>query len=97
MFSMVSHLSNSWARLSLRLYTPYRSSGEYRGGIGFPAAWPQAGQTSFNVYRPQAPHFFMTDRIAPQSFRWNFASPPFAVRALITRAAAFWISSSAVL
>src|SRR6266705_480282 len=64
MFSMVSHLSNSWARLSLRLYTPSRSSGEYRGGIGFPAAWPHAGQTSLRVYRPQAPHFFRTDRIA---------------------------------
>src|SRR5438309_1902260 len=64
MLSMVSHLSNSWARLSLRLYAPYRSSGEYRGGIGFPAAWPHAGQTSFRVYRPQAPHFFRTDRIA---------------------------------
>src|SRR2546428_3857685 len=64
MLSMVSHLSNSWARLSLRLYAPYRSSGEYRGGIGFPAAWPHAGQTSLRVYRPQAPHFFRTDRIA---------------------------------
>src|SRR5256712_2421664 len=64
MLSMVSHLSNSWARLSLRLYAPYRSSGEYRGGIGFPVAWLHPGQTSFRVYRPQAPHFFRTDRIA---------------------------------
>src|SRR5213080_204372 len=32
--------------------------------MGLPAAWPHAGQTSFRVYRPQAPHFFRTDRIA---------------------------------
>src|SRR5881397_2078580 len=34
---------------------------------------------------------------SPRSFRWNFASPPFAVSALMTRFAAFSISSSAVL
>src|SRR5436309_11327568 len=31
--------------------------------MGLPAAWPHAGHTSFRVYRPQAPHFFRTDRI----------------------------------
>src|SRR5207249_3106581 len=41
--------------------------------MGLPAAWPHAGQTSFRVYRPQAPHFFRTDRIAsvlPVEFRF---------------------------
>src|SRR5207245_11130276 len=64
MSSMAPHLPTSGARISLRLYAPYRSAGEYRCGIGFPAAWPHAGQTSLRVYRPQAPHFFRTDRIA---------------------------------
>src|SRR5712691_4490968 len=63
MFSMVSHLSNSLARLSLRLYAPYRSSGEYRGGIGFPVAWPQCGQMSFRLYRLHEPHLFRIERI----------------------------------
>src|SRR6266511_57301 len=47
-----AHRPNSWARLSLRRYAPYRSSGEYRGGIGLPVGWPHAGHASRSVYRP---------------------------------------------
>ncbi len=66
--------------------------------MGFPAGDPHAGQTSWSVYRPQARHLCMRVRtVPPHSFLWNVASPPFVSRALVTRAAAFVISSSAVL
>src|SRR5437773_5051214 len=89
---------------SCRRYRPWRSSGEYLGGIGLAVAAPHLGHTSRRVYARQSRQIRMNVRIvnlllsrAGYSLRTNFPLPPFASRCFRIRAAAFWISSSAVL